>query len=363
MKGCVRSDRGMQEFNEFLNNLELVDVPMFGRKYTWTSSQSGDKRDWGPKPFKVLNAWVVHPNFIKEVKQVWDSSQVVGWAGFRIMVKLRLLKHALRIWNVEVFGHVESKLKVSKAELHSWDLTTEGRDLLEAKVQKRIEVRDEEPVEMKKAMWAHFKELFTKGWKIRPGLGGEFTCIDQCQLQNCLVKDFLEAKVWVTIKECDGNKAPGPYVFNLTCIQKGWKFMKGDIMEFMKEFHDNGVLGNGINCSFLTLVPKVDCPESIKDFRPISLISFFYKVLSKVLARIIKLVVPRIIDRVQSAFLSGRNILDGVLIANEVVNYWKKTNRNGLILKLDFENSYDTVNWNFLIQMLENFGFGTTWTK
>lgn len=55
--------------------------------------------------------------------------------------------------------------------------------------------------------------------------------------------------------------------------------------------------------------------------------------------------------------------MDGVLIANEVVDWWKKSNRKGLILKLHFEKAYDTVNWNFLFHMLENFGFGSTWTK
>lgn len=55
--------------------------------------------------------------------------------------------------------------------------------------------------------------------------------------------------------------------------------------------------------------------------------------------------------------------MDGVLIANEVVDWWKKLNRKGLILKLDFEKAYDTVNWNYLTQMLESFGFGSTWTK
>ena len=53
--------------------------------------------------------------------------------------------------------------------------------------------------------------------------------------------------------------------------------------------------------------------------------------------------------------------LDGVLIANDVVDWWKKSRRKGLILKLDFQKAHDTVNWNFLIQMLSNFGFGAQW--
>ncbi|GMP47970.1 hypothetical protein CsSME_00015489 [Camellia sinensis var. sinensis] len=83
-----------------------------------------DGRDWGTKPFRFINAWVSHPSFMKIVKQVWNDTQVEGWAGFRLMVKLRSLKQALKIWNVEVFGHVESKLKAAEDELHAWDLTT-----------------------------------------------------------------------------------------------------------------------------------------------------------------------------------------------------------------------------------------------
>lgn len=70
---------------------------------------------------------------------------------------------------------------------------------------------------------------------------------------------------------------------------------------------------------------------------------------------------PKIIRDVQSAFVGGRNIQDGILIANEVVDDWKKRKKKGLILKLDFEKAYDSVNWDFLFSMLVNFGFGDRW--
>lgn len=59
--------------------------------------------------------------------------------------------------------------------------------------------------------------------------------------------------------------------------------------------------------------------------------------------------------------MGGRSILDGILIANEIVDWWKKTKRRGIILKLDFEKAYDSINWSFLPSVMKNFGFGAKW--
>lgn len=132
-------------------------------------------------------------------------------------------------------------------------------------------------------------------------------------------------------------------------------------MQFFEEFYDNGKLASGLNNSFITLIPKVDCPSSISDFRPISLIGSIYKILAKVLANRLKKVVPRVIGEAQLAFLGGRNILDGVLIANEIVDWWKVNRKKGVILKLDFQKTYDSVNWGCLLSMMNEFGFGVRW--
>lgn len=173
-----------------------------------------------------------------------------------------------------------------------------------------------------------------------------------------LVAEFSEEEVWAAVKDCDGNKALGPDGFNLTCIQKNWKVMKNDILQFMKEFHMNERLAYGLNSSFITLVPKKDNPVDLVHFRPISLVNSMYKILAKVLSHRLKKVLPRVISEVQTAFKGGRCILDGVMVANEVVQWWKLSKLRGVILKLDFEKAYDSVNWGFLFSMMSNFGFG-----
>ncbi|XP_028108106.1 uncharacterized protein LOC114306978 [Camellia sinensis] len=124
---------------------------------------------------------------------------------------------------------------------------------------------------------------------------------------------------------------------------------------------DEQVIKKGLNSTFLTLIPKIPNPSSLSDYRPISLLGCIYKVLAKVLSSRLKSVLPKLIDETQSAFVKGRQILDGILIANEVVDLWKRNSLGGLLLKLDFQKAFDSVNWNFLFHILQNFGFGEKW--
>ena len=189
-------------------------------------------------------------------------------------------------------------------------------------------------------------------------LGGHFPSVVGRVRADLLESEFTEAEIKLAVMECDRNKAPGPDGFNMLCFQKFWKVMMGEVINFVNEFHRNGKLVKGINSSLITLIPKRDNPSGLSDYRPISLVGSLFKIIAKLLAKRLKSVMPHIISEPQSAFLSGRNILDGVLIANEVVAGWKKAKRKGVLIKLDFEKAYDSINWGFLFSMLSKFGFG-----
>lgn len=64
--------------------------------------------------------------------------------------------------------------------------------------------------------------------------------------------------------------------------------MKQDIMAFFADFYEHGNLARGINCTFITLIPKKDGANCFGDFRPISMVGFVYKILAKVLANTLR---------------------------------------------------------------------------
>jgi len=127
------------------------------------------------------------------------------------------------------------------------------------------------------------------------------------------------------------------------------------------QFHANEVLPKGMLAYFVTLIPKISSPLDLKDYRPISLLGCLYKLLSKVLARRLAVVMNSIISQSQSAFFKGRHLVDGVLVVNELVDYAKKSKEECLIFKVDFEKAYDSVDWVFLEYMMHRVGMCDRW--
>jgi hypothetical protein len=105
-------------------------------------------------------------------------------------------------------------------------------------------------------------------------------------------------------------------------------------------------------------------PEKMKELRPISLCNVLYKIVSKVLANRLKLILPEIIAPNQSAFVPGRLITDNILLAYEVTHFMqnKRCGADGFAaLKLDMSKAYDRVEWNFLEKMMIRLGFAKKW--
>lgn len=128
-------------------------------------------------------------------------------------------------------------------------------------------------------------------------------------------------------------------------------------MVALQHFWMTGEISRGCNKSFVSHIPKVTDPLGLGDFRPISLIGCYYKIITKILADRFKKVIGKLIGESQNAFIPGRYILDGTLIANETISYVKNKKKKCVVFKIDFEKAYDSLNWEFLLNIMESMGF------
>ena len=120
--------------------------------------------------------------------------------------------------------------------------------------------------------------------------------------------------------------------------------MQDEIYEFVMELFGPGCSVTHLNVTWVTLIPKVENPTAIEDYRPISMVGALYKIISKILSARLKVMIAPLIDESQSAFVMNRQILDGVLIAIESLRWLQKKKIPGTLIKLGFQKAYDSVN-------------------
>jgi hypothetical protein len=109
------------------------------------------------------------------------------------------------------------------------------------------------------------------------------------------------------------------------------------------------------------LIAKKDGAKAVADYRPISLMHSAAKILGKVLATRLASHLNKIVSASQSAFIRGRSIQDNFRYIQGAIKHFHRSKSPMLLLKLDIAKAFDNVRWEYMLEIMEQLGFGQRW--
>ncbi|RVX21198.1 LINE-1 reverse transcriptase-like [Vitis vinifera] len=260
----------------------------------------------------------------------------------------------------DVFGRLEVNKNLALQQVEFWDRVESDRSLTERETELKTEAKDvfKKWVLLEETHWRQLsRELWLREGDKNTGffhrmtnahrrnnsmekikINGrwleeeqELQRLNQAEAEG-LEQPFTEEEIHAALMGMNGEKAPGLDGFTVAFWQSCWEFAKEEIVDLFKEFFEEKSFAKSLNSTFLVLIPKKGGAEDLGTSS-------------------------------QLVCLGGRQILDASLIANEVIDYWVKRKEKGLICKLDIEKAYDSINWNFLMKVMDKMGFGDRWMK
>ena len=285
------------------------------------------------------------------VQQWWNGYSFVGSPSFILAQKLWASKVDLKKWNWKVFDDLAFRKKNLLTELMSLDAREELVGLLNENQIRHIQLKGdiehlasleeiswrqkscalyvkegdnntcffhrlanshlnvnqikrieldgvlyEDETNVRSQLVLFYQGLYKETKVGRPTMDGlEFACIEEDERLS-LEKEFTKKEVIQVLREMEGDKAPGPDGFTIAFFHKCWSVVEKDAMDFFDYFYRHSVFERSMNASFLTLIPMKCNAVNIKDFHPINLVGSEYKLLSKVLANRLRVVLDNFIS-------------------------------------------------------------------
>ncbi|XP_026443907.1 uncharacterized protein LOC113344070 [Papaver somniferum] len=369
-------------------------------------------------PFRFQKMWQSHPSFLNMVENNWNQN-MAGAPPFVFNGKLKRLKDALKSWNRLVFGDVHYRLKQaelrldSEADLLDFDPADEVQftrveDARKAADDVRLELasmlrmksriswleegdqntrffhnsirlrRGQNTIselkissnstltvqeDIRDFIIDHYKEKFNGGnVNINPSLFDyPHASISTSESASMDVVPSLE-DIKEAVFDLGADSAPGPDGFPGSFYRHCWNIISEDLYKAIVNCWEMRMIPKGINSSFMVLIPKNKKSDAIKDYRPIGLSNFFFKIITKIMATRLGSVLDDLVSEEQVAFMKGRNIHENIALAAELTNELNSDRKYGNVgIKLDIAQAFDTVSWDFIIEVFRQYGFSETW--
>lgn len=188
------------------------------------------------------------------------------------------------------------------------------------------------------------------------------SAIDWEELGYVLDAPFTREEIAAVIKEMPPEKAPGPDGFIGMFYKRCWTIIKEDLTQAIFSFylHRTAKL-NLVNEANIVLLPKKQVAATISDYRPISLINNVAKIITKILANRLAPRMNELVSGAQNAFIKKRCIHDNFIYSQRVIQLLHRQKKPALFIKLDISKAFDSINWPFMLEVMQALGFSVKW--
>ena len=158
------------------------------------------------------------------------------------------------------------------------------------------------------------------------------------------MRQITQEEVDQATKDIPPGKAPGPDGFITDIFHHCWDIVRKDVWEVVEESRASVQVLQALNVTFLTLIPQEERVTNPKQFRPIALCNVIYKIITKVIANRLKAIFPYVISKEQAGYVEGRQIMDNIILAHEVIHSLKLTKTSCILIRLDLSKDFDKAN-------------------
>ena len=167
-----------------------------------------------------------------------------------------------------------------------------------------------------------------------------------------------------TLKSFKKHKTPGNDGLTVEFYLAFWSILGKHLVNSFNYAHNYGELSNSQKQAVITLLEKKGKDKrQIKNWQPISLINVDTKIVSKALAKRLEHILPDLIHYNQNAYVKGRSIFDAVRTIDDVLEYTKRSKQSGVLVTIDFEKAFDSLDHKFLFKVLHTFNFGPSFIQ